>query len=85
MNSPILVFRPSSGGASHTGTSPGDAFPNLQDGLINTETLSTIEHQAHVRFLLGNIGRDIETGVNLEFIPPLRRQWEALPPSDVLS
>jgi hypothetical protein len=33
----------------------------LQDRLIDTETLPTVEHQAHVRFLLGNIGRDIET------------------------
>ena len=49
------------------GHEPSDPFANLQDGFINTEILPTIEHQAHIRSLLGNIGRDIETGVNLDF------------------
>jgi hypothetical protein len=49
------------------GDEPGDPFSNLQDWFIHTEILPTIEHQAHIRSLLGNIGRDIETGVNLDF------------------
>jgi hypothetical protein len=39
----------------------------LEDWFINTEILPTIEHQAHIRSLLGNIGQDIETSVNLDF------------------
>lgn len=62
------------------GHEPSDLCPHLEDGFINTEILPTIEHQAHVRSLLGNIGRDIETGVDPDFYVHVYVSWQYYSP-----
>ena len=59
---------------------PSNPFPNLEDWFINTEILPAIEYQAHIRSLLGNIGGDIETSVNLDFYVHAGVSWQCYSP-----
>ena len=60
---------------------PSNPFPHLEDWFINREILPTIEHQTHIRSLLGNIGRNIETRVNLDFYVYAGVSWQCYSPN----
>lgn len=45
---------------------PDDSLRDLEDRVVDAEALSTMERQAHIGFLLGDVGRDMQTGTDCD-------------------